>query len=191
MTTLRITGKSRTIVAEGGRVIQTPSHRTLIVSSMGAPGPAGTQFRNGSGVPSNALGLDGDLYLNDINGDLYRKVSGSYVLTGNIQGPQGPGGDQDLRKLIFLADQGGPLEGYPTAYREIIGGVFPSLITWYTDNTKVAKIVDKAITRNPNKTPATITYTVYQSDGVTQLHQAVDTISYSGVFETSRERVFT
>jgi hypothetical protein len=45
----------------------------------GAAGPAGddgTIWRNGSGVPSNGLGADGDYYLDDNTGDYYLKVTG-------------------------------------------------------------------------------------------------------------------
>lgn len=47
---------------------------------------------NGSGVPSAGLGNDNDNYINNDNGDYYKKVSGSWVLQGNLQGPAGATG---------------------------------------------------------------------------------------------------
>ena len=50
----------------------------------GPPGPqgpagVGTVWYNGVGAPSNTLGADGDYYLNDSNGSVYIKVSGSWT----------------------------------------------------------------------------------------------------------------
>lgn len=96
-----------------------------------------------------------------------------------------------LRQLVHLAEGSGPFEGFATgAVRVIAGGPFPSSITWYTDNTLTSKIVEKLITYNPNKTPATIYWAVYGVDGTTVLATAMDTISYSGAFEVTRVRVF-
>lgn len=57
-----------------------------IVMQGGTPGTPGSVWRNGSGVPSNSLGINGDYYVNDDNGDVYRKVSGAYVFEFNISG---------------------------------------------------------------------------------------------------------
>jgi hypothetical protein len=98
-----------------------------------------------------------------------------------------------LRQLIHLADgEGGPFEGFTTgAVRVTTGGAFPTQVTWYTDNTLSLKIVEKLITYNPNKTPATLYWAVYATDGVTVLATVSDAISYSGAFETSRTRTIT
>jgi hypothetical protein len=55
----------------------------------GTNGTNGSTWRDGSGVPSNALGVDGDYYLNTANGDVYVRSSGVYGIRGNIQGPPG------------------------------------------------------------------------------------------------------
>lgn len=55
----------------------------------GSNGVNGSTWRDGSGVPSNTLGVDGDYYLNTANGDVYVRSSGIYGLRGNIQGPPG------------------------------------------------------------------------------------------------------
>jgi len=55
-------------------------------------GTPGSVWYNGSGVPSSGTGINGDYYLNDDNGDIYHKVSGSWGSpTGNIEGPTGSG----------------------------------------------------------------------------------------------------
>lgn len=55
----------------------------------GANGTNGSTWRNGSGVPSNSLGVDGDYYLNATNGDVYLKASGTYSVVANIKGADG------------------------------------------------------------------------------------------------------
>lgn|GEM_PF-3507391 len=62
----------------------------------GATGANGATWRDGAGIPSNALGLDGDYYLNSSNGDIYIKASGTYSVTANILGPSGAAGATGL-----------------------------------------------------------------------------------------------
>jgi len=97
----------------------------------------------------------------------------------------------NLRSMVHFIDNG-PANGFPSgAFRETTGGVFPTLVVWYDDNTKAKKIVELIIVRNPNRTPATETWNMYDTDGVTVLVTVVDTIAYSGVTETSRTRTIT
>jgi len=61
----------------------------------GVPGNNGTDgsvLRNGTGVPSNALGVDGDYYLENVSGDVYLKSSGTYSIVSNFKGPVGATG---------------------------------------------------------------------------------------------------
>lgn len=58
----------------------------------GTPGAAGSVWRSGSGAPSNALGVDGDYYLNGANGDVSQRETGVYNVKVNIKGPPGTGG---------------------------------------------------------------------------------------------------
>jgi hypothetical protein len=51
----------------------------------------GSRIYSAAGVPSSGLGIDNDFYINSSNGDYYLKVSGSWVLQGNLTGPAGPG----------------------------------------------------------------------------------------------------
>ncbi len=74
---------------------------TLIGNLRGAQGIQGIQgvgavIRNGAGVPSDALGVNGDYYINTTagagKGDLYYKSAGAYAVVLNIVGPAGGGG---------------------------------------------------------------------------------------------------
>lgn len=63
-----------------------------IKGSAGATGAAGSVWRDGAGVPSNALGVNGDYYLNATNGDVYFKATGTYSVVANIKGATGATG---------------------------------------------------------------------------------------------------
>ncbi len=52
----------------------------------GSDGADGFNFHQGIGDPDNLLGNDHDSYLNSANGDLWHKVLGVWVLTGNFYG---------------------------------------------------------------------------------------------------------
>lgn len=51
----------------------------------GSDGADGTTTHVGSGAPGAGLGVDGDIYIDVDNGDIYSKVMGSWNLEGNIQ----------------------------------------------------------------------------------------------------------
>lgn len=55
----------------------------------GTNGTNGATWRFGSGVPSNSLGVNGDLYIDTATNNYYAKVSGAYVLQGNLGGTNG------------------------------------------------------------------------------------------------------
>lgn len=73
---------------------------TSLVGATGATGPAGptgpagasTAWHDGTGAPSAGLGANGDYYLNDANGDVYFKASGSWSVVANIKGATGSTG---------------------------------------------------------------------------------------------------
>ena len=52
-------------------------------------GADGLSFFQDSGVPSNSKGNNNDSYLDIDSYDVYKKVAGSWVLTGNIKGETG------------------------------------------------------------------------------------------------------
>jgi len=51
--------------------------------SPGADGADGTSVLTGNGAPSAGLGIDGDVYIDGDNGDIYEKVAGSWNLIGS------------------------------------------------------------------------------------------------------------
>lgn len=135
------------------------------------------------------LDLVDDTYLRTewVNGLLDKSTTG-----GGGGGGSGTGisatDHASLRQLIHLAN-GGPFEEFVSgAFREVAGGVFPTSIVWYESVAKTDKIVEKTIVRNANQTPATIEWKSYDEDGSTVLATVTDTITYSGVTETSRTR---
>lgn len=58
----------------------------------GSNGTNGNIIRSGSGVPSDAVGNDGDLYIRTSNGNLYQRAAGVYAIISNIIGPSGTNG---------------------------------------------------------------------------------------------------
>jgi len=75
-----------------------------VVAAAGTPGPAGADGADGTDgtdgatwipLPRNPIGSDGvddDLFLNTGNGEFWKKISGTWVLQGNLTGAQGPTG---------------------------------------------------------------------------------------------------
>jgi hypothetical protein len=112
------------------------------------------------------------------------------VVKGLGSGSLTPTQHETLRQLIHLAEEGGPFEGFPSVVRTIgpAGSAFPTGSVWWTDSTMQQKIVEKIVTRNANQTPKTIQWKVYVSGSNTVAASVTDTITYSGIFETSRTR---
>jgi hypothetical protein len=97
-----------------------------------------------------------------------------------------------LRQLIHLADSTGPTYGFASGlYREINppASIFPTVITWWNDVTMVKRVIEKTVTYT-GILPTTIQWDAYDVDGVTIVETAIDSIVYSGVFETNRTRTF-
>ena len=99
-------------------------------------------------------------------------------------------GHRTLRQLIHFIDDG-PAGGFATgAVKQILPSAnpFPTSVIWWEDALLTKRIVDKTIVRNPNKTPATVQWRMYDVDGTTVLETVTDTYAYSGIFEISRTR---
>lgn len=56
----------------------------------GAQGIRGTLIFTGEGYPSGEIGINEDLYINTLNGDLLKKLDGMWNPIENLTGPQGP-----------------------------------------------------------------------------------------------------
>jgi hypothetical protein len=95
--------------------------------------------------------------------------------------------------LAVLSSDGGPFEGYAAGFLEILPAAdpFPTSWNWWTSAGKTLRIVDLVITRNANNTPAVETWRAFASNGITVVTTAVDTVTYSGIFEMSRTRTIT
>jgi len=96
-----------------------------------------------------------------------------------------------LPALDFYVDEG-PVDGLAGAFKEVLptASVLPTSVIWYTDSGKTKKVVEKLLTYT-DILPATVTWKLYDTDGVTVLKTAVDTFTYSGIFESTRTRVIT
>jgi len=96
-----------------------------------------------------------------------------------------------LRQLIHFIDEQGPATGFASgAYRETTyTGPFPTVEIWWESAAKFKRIVDETVTYNANKTIATDQWRMYAADGVTVIATVIDSMTYSGVSETSRTRV--
>ena len=118
-----------------------------MLGQAGAPGPAGPAIPGPIGlsgpqgpplpwlvvssIPSNAVGVIGQLALNASNGDVYQKTEGGWALVGNIRGPAGTGGTggtgvTDHGALTGLADPDHPIaaiQGLQLALDDLATGV--------------------------------------------------------------------
>jgi hypothetical protein len=75
----------------------------------GTPGPQGTPgsvWRNGSGPPSNSVGINGDYYLNNDNGFVFQKVANVYTQVAVIKGADGTNGTNGS---VWYASNGAPV----------------------------------------------------------------------------------
>jgi len=140
----------------------------------------------GAVTPSN----NGEIFYVTGTGFQFREEGVTKTLTGTgISEAQ----HKALRNLIHFINSG-PADGFASgAYRETLPSAdpFPTSVIWWTSVVKTAKIVERLLTYNVNKTILTDQWKVYATDGTTVLATATDTPSYSGIFETSRVRVIT
>lgn len=63
------------------------------VGEKGDPGEDGAGFLSGTGAPAPGLGKDGDQYLENVSGDVYKKAAGVWSVETNLKGPQGDHGE--------------------------------------------------------------------------------------------------
>lgn len=65
----------------------------VVVVGGGMVGGNSMNFLNGAGVPAEDLGVDGDVYLDSNNGDLYKKEESTWTSIANLKGAKGDKGD--------------------------------------------------------------------------------------------------
>ena len=68
----------------------------------GTAGKDGSAWLVGSIAPRSVDGKDGDLYLNISTWDVWHKVSGEWVLLGNIKGADGEGGGSEDNQNVIM-----------------------------------------------------------------------------------------
>lgn len=131
----------------------------------------------------------GSLYLRT-NGEVWQKTGAVANQWTRLEAGAGSSGISEsqhaaLLQLIHFVDEG-PAEGFATgATKTVTGTVFPTEELWKrADNTA---LVRKTITWS-GVVPTTIEWKMYAANGTTVLATVTDTISYSGLFETSRSR---
>lgn len=95
-----------------------------------------------------------------------------------------------LQELIHLSDDDGPRGGQwaSNLVKDTDPSPFPLYTIWWLSAARAKRIVDSTVTRNGSNLPVTIQWRAYASDGTTVVESYTDTITYSGVFETSRTR---
>ena len=108
------------------------------VSSRGPTGPTGTIVRSGLTGPVDAVGADGDFYIDNSSGFLFQRTSGVYAAQSSLLGPTGPQGLVGLRgQLGNSGATGGTGPTGPTGQSfRILGTVFnyAALSLNYTGN---------------------------------------------------------
>lgn len=80
-----------------------PNYSLNLGLPQGLKGDIGAQWYAGTGVPSAGTGVNGDFYLVASGtgvGDVYKKVSGSWALQGNIRGQAGSGDVESVNGVL-------------------------------------------------------------------------------------------
>ena len=162
--------------------------KTITYTTSKLPATFTWDVYNTDGTTVLATVIDTLTYIGVFEASRIRTITDFSVPTGTLDANQ----HKVIRQLIHLAEGiGGPFEGFASgAYREILpsANAFPTSIIWYDDITKTKKIVEKTLTYNTNKSVSTVSWKVYNTDGLTVLATVTDTINYSGIFETNRTR---
>lgn len=91
----------------------------------GTNGAPGSQIYAAFGAPSSSHGVNGDFHLDRETGDYYLKAVGSWILTGNLTGPQGPPGPPAVvtqsAVLGALAEPStGPIDRHPVNGTDVL-----------------------------------------------------------------------
>jgi len=114
----------------------------------GASGAAGSKIYNGSGVPATTIGTTGDYYLDKTNYLLYGpKTASGWGVPVNLQGPQGPMGNANVKVDTFSV--GGSQWLWNSQYMfETSPGSYTEYFTRYytrTNNTITQDVLDNGL----------------------------------------------
>jgi len=130
-------------------------------------------------------------FVRRISGDLVAYIGGSVKsLTAGAASGISEAQHKALKDLIHFIDDG-PADGWASgAYKEnTYSGLKVTSEVWYIDNTKVDKIASKDISYTELKATTEV-WKVYAADGSTVLVTLTDSITYTGLKETSRDRTW-
>lgn len=124
----------------------------------GAAGAAGSRWYVGTGAPSDALGVNTDMYLNSTTGDYYQKAAGTWgSAVGNLTGPAGSGSGGGGTTTVFGTTnryQINTVAGLGVTV--VASSSFKTGIAWtrngtsmtFTDNGHGRSVGERAIIRN-------------------------------------------
>lgn len=112
------------------KVIVKQEQRKVIVTSPGPQGPRGKTILNGTGAPSNNLGLAGDFYVNNDTHEFYgpKPLDTSWVGANRIQ-LASDGADFAFSESWELAQVTGPVNGVYSVSLTHNLGFFPNVTT--------------------------------------------------------------
>ena len=126
----------------------------------GPAGAAGSKWYIGAGAPNDAAGLNGDNYLNNVNGDYYQKATGTWGSPqGNLTGPAGGGSGGGGTTTVFgTTNRYLALASAGFSVSVVASSTFKTGISWartgtsmvITDNGHGRSVGERAILRNTN-----------------------------------------
>jgi hypothetical protein len=112
------------------KVIVTEVKNKVIVKSPGPQGPAGRTILNGTGAPSNNLGVAGDFYVNNDTHEFYGpKLSNTSWVGANKIQLAAEGADFAYSQSWELAQVTGPVNGVYAVSLTHNLGFFPNVTT--------------------------------------------------------------
>jgi hypothetical protein len=83
---------------ESGHIFDKQSDTWILAGTLRAPAPdpalAPPGWHSGAGSPDPGFGVDGDFYLDQDSGRVFRKQAATWLLRANLRGPAGPQGPQ-------------------------------------------------------------------------------------------------
>ena len=165
----------------------------IATGSGGGPptGPAGGSLSGSYPNPTIAAGAVGTSQLTNsgVTAGTYGSIDNVPVITVDSKGRvTSVTVESTLLQLIKFISEG-PAKGFVTgATKTVTGTVFPTQILWR--RADATKLVEKNLTYT-GVLPTTIEWILYAADGTTVLETALDTIAYTGMFETGRVRAIT
>jgi hypothetical protein len=112
------------------KVIVTEEKRKVIVKSPGPQGPAGRTILNGTGAPSNNLGVTGDFYVNNATHEFYGpKLTDTSWNNANKITLTASGADYAYNQSWELAQVVGPVQNVYSVTLNHNLGFFPNVTT--------------------------------------------------------------